>query len=131
MPILKQSVTRFIWERASPKLQIFSKKKKKKDPSAIEIDINTWEDETKKLKAFQHLNRDRGVTLESVKREGGEVQALGDNNTVAKKKVSQYEAITTALRIGSENNGPKQTTNQRWTLTLKTVELRPKGIQLN
>ena len=41
----------------------------------------------------------------------------------------QYAAITTALVIGSENNRPKQTTNQRWTLTLKTIELRPKGIQ--
>ena len=40
----------------------------------------------------------------------------------------QYAAITTALGIGSENNGLKQTSNQRRTLKTK-IELHPKGIQ--
>ena len=43
----------------------------------------------------------------------------------------QYAAITMVLGIGSENNGPKQTTNQRWTPTLKTIELRTKGIHFD
>ena len=41
--------------------------------------------------------------------------------------MGQNAAVTTSLEISSENNGAKQTANKRWTLTLKTMELRPKG----